>query len=70
MRARLWDEFLSLVRGRGLSCAGRSDGQWRQVVWREGSQTEDADRMELLRWAEERDEIVRVKAGAMFDLEE
>ncbi len=70
MRARLWEEFLSVARALGLSCAGRSDGQWRQVVWREGSQTEDADRVELLRWAEERDETVRVRAGELFDLEE
>ena len=69
-RLGLWDDFLEVLDGRGLSCEGGGAAEWVHVVWRDGSQAEHEDREALVRWAEGREEIERVTVGQLLDLDD
>ena len=55
---------------RGLTSVGGGGDEWQEVVWREGSQAEHADRESLLAWARGRDEIHSAEAGPIVDLDD
>ena len=65
----LWMEFSALLAARGLASAGGTEGggQWRYMIWRDGSQAEHADREALRAWAEGRAVITDVEVGDLID---
>ncbi|MDB4889445.1 MAG: hypothetical protein JWL61_1300 [Gemmatimonadetes bacterium] len=67
--SELWMAFAAVVEARGLSRGGGTEGggQWRYIIWREGSQAEHADREAVRDWAESRPEISLVKVGELVD---
>jgi uncharacterized protein YggL (DUF469 family) len=65
----LWTDFNDLLDARGLASGGGTEGggQWRYMIWRDGSQAEHADREALRAWAESRMEITDVEVGDLID---
>jgi uncharacterized protein YggL (DUF469 family) len=65
----LWTAFTAALDARGLTSGGGTEGggQWRYIVWREGSQAEHADREAVREWAKSRPEITDVKLGDLID---
>jgi uncharacterized protein YggL (DUF469 family) len=65
----LWTAFAALLDERSLTSGGGTEGggQWRYIVWRDGSQAEHADREAVREWAERRAEITDVDVGDLID---
>jgi uncharacterized protein YggL (DUF469 family) len=65
----LWTDFTAVLAERGLASGGGTEGggQWRYIIWRDGSQAEHADREVVREWAESRREISQVKVGDLID---
>ncbi|MEO5818609.1 MAG: 50S ribosome-binding protein YggL [Gemmatimonadaceae bacterium] len=65
----LWIAFNSALAERGLTSGGGTEGggQWRYIIWRDGSQAEHADRDAVREWAESRAEMTDVEVGDLID---
>jgi hypothetical protein len=69
-RIALRAALAEVAQSRGLVSVGGGADEWLQVVWREGSQAEHADRESLVAWARDRADIVSAEAGPIVDLDD
>ncbi len=65
----LWTAFAAALESRDLTSGGGTEGggQWRYIIWRNGSQAEHADREAVRTWADARPEITDVEVGDLID---
>jgi len=68
-RLSLWDDFLRMIEGRGLSCdQGAAGAMSSHVVQSEAGQATDADREAVLAWARAHNLIYSIDVGPLIDL--
>ena len=67
-RERLWDEWIELIEGRGLYCAGGGGDVMEYVVASEAAQATDSDRRFIEAWLRTRAELRAWRVGELIDL--